>query len=195
MTKRKSVEIDSSIPEPKYIEVDNAEIFKPIEEILIGANQIITTVDGYEALYEILLECYEGVRDYIYMSLTDEQKKEVNNIKLPDYKPPLYTKSFGSMVFSEKLFHPDIEEKRIYESEQITMIQDSLLLLNETINNQSKDKGTKDIWIEYLHKLNEWIHHIAQKLQPPKRKRSKHGGKTRRRNLKSKRRNYSNKRK
>ena len=129
---------------------DNREFARLIldtEHIILSAAE----TDGVDAAYKLLLECYEGVYDYVGIY----EKK--NALPVPAYNPPLFTKNFGSVIFSERLFHPYNQEKRKYTSEQLTLMQDSLLSLNEKIRLRYRENGSKDIFIWYLQKMNAWL--------------------------------------
>ena len=99
----------------------------------------------------MLLECHEGVYDY----LGSPHNKVV--LPPPEYRPPLFAKNFGSIIFCERLFHPFITEKTKYKSSQLNLMQDSLLLLNEKIRLKYREDGKKDILIWYIQKINEWL--------------------------------------
>jgi hypothetical protein len=121
---------------------------------LIDTEQVILSVlqsDGLDPVYKMLLECHEGVYDY----LGSPHNKVV--MPAPDYRPPLFTKNFGSIIFCERLFHPYITEKTKYKSAQLNLMQDSLLSLNEKIRIISREQGKKEIFILYLQKINEWL--------------------------------------
>lgn len=136
---------------------DNHELARLIldtEHILLSAVE----TDGVDATYKLLLECYEGVYDYVGIY----EKK--NALPEPAYKPPLFTKNFGSVIFCERLFHPYNQEKRKYTSEQLTLMQDSLLSLNEKIRLRYRENGSKDIFIWYLQKMNAWLMKIHTHL-------------------------------
>jgi hypothetical protein len=121
---------------------------------LADTEQVILSAlksDGLDPVYKMLLECHEGVYDY----LGSPHNKVV--MPAPDYRPPLFTKNFGSIIFCERLFHPYITEKTKYKSVQLNLMQDSLLSLNEKIRLISREQGKKDIFIWYIQKINEWL--------------------------------------
>jgi hypothetical protein len=121
--------------------------FADTEQVILSVLQS----DGLDPVYKMLLECHEGVYDY----LGSPHNKVV--VSVPDYRPPLFTKNFGSIIFCERLFHPYITEKTKYKSVQLNLMQDSLLSLNEKIRIISREQGKKDIFIVYLQKINEWL--------------------------------------
>ena len=108
-------------------------------------------IDGVDAAYKMLLECHEGVYDYIGSPHNN------NTMPAPDYRPPLFVKNFGSIIFSERLFHPYITETMRYKSAQLALMEDRLLLLNEKIRLLSIENRSKDIFVWYLKKINEWL--------------------------------------
>ena len=99
----------------------------------------------------MLLECHEGVYDYIGSPHNN------NTMPAPDYRPPLFVKNFGSIIFSERLFHPYITETMRYKSAQLALMEDRLLWLNEKIRLLSIENRSKDIFVWYLKKINEWL--------------------------------------
>ena len=121
---------------------------------LADTEQVILSAlksDGLDPVYKMLLECHEGVYDYI----GSPHNKVV--VSVPDYRPPLFTNNFGSIIFCERLFHPYITEETKYKSVQLNLIQDSLLSLNEKIRLISREQGKKDMLIWYIQKINEWL--------------------------------------
>ena len=121
-------------------------------------------IDGVDAAYKMLLECHEGVYDYIGSPHNN------NTMPAPDYRPPLFVKNFGSIIFSERLFHPYITETMRYKSAQLALMEDRLLLLNEKIRLLSIENRSKDIFVWYLKKINEWL----TKILPPIESHSDH---------------------
>jgi hypothetical protein len=138
-----------------------------IEELyVITENKIKSAMveqEYLDSIYKLLLECYDGVYDYIFLSLKTDEKKVVQDIQLPSYVPYLFTKNFGSIIFSERLFHPYIKEKGVTRKELVT-IENSLIELNEAIRSQSREKRSKDIFIEHLKKLNQWLHIVENQI-------------------------------
>ena len=125
-----------------------------LAKLILETVQIIldtVAIDGVDAAYKMLLECHEGVYDYIGSPHNN------NTMPAPDYRPPLFVKNFGSIIFCERLFHPYITEKTKYKSVQLNLIQDSLLSLNEKIRLISREQGKKDMLIWYIQKINEWL--------------------------------------
>ena len=121
---------------------------------LIDTEQVILSAlqsDGLDSVYKMLLECHEGVYDYI------GSPHNKNTMPAPDYRPLLFVKNFGSIIFCERLFHPYITEKSKYKSVQLNLMQDSLLSLNEKIRLISREQGKKDMLIWYIQKINEWL--------------------------------------
>ena len=108
-------------------------------------------IDGVDSTYKMLLECHEGVYDYI------GSPHNKNAMPAPDYRPPLFVKNFGSIIFSERLFHPYITETMRYKSAQLILMEDRLLSLNEKIRVISRENRSKDIFVWYLKKINEWL--------------------------------------
>jgi hypothetical protein len=124
---------------------------RELAQSLLETEQIIldtVAIDGRDAVCKMLLECHEGVYDYIG---TPHNKR---SLPLPDYRPPLFVKNFGSIIFSERLFHPYMTETMRYKSAQLVLMEERLLALNDMIRLQSKSKY---IFVWYLDKLNEWI--------------------------------------
>ena len=146
---------------PKYI----SWYLMDIEQLyVITENKIKSAMveqEYLDSIYKLLLECYDGVYDYIFLSLTADEKKAIQDIQLPSYVPYLFTKNFGSTIFSEQLFHPYLKQKGITRKE-LDPIQNSLFTLNEAIRSQSREKRSKDIFIEYLKKLNQWLHIVEK---------------------------------
>ena len=124
-----------------------AQLILDTEQVILSALQS----DGLDPVYKMLLECHEGVYDYL-----GSPHNEVI-LPPPDYRPPLFVKNFGSIIFCERLFHPFITEKSKYKSAQLNLMQDSLLLLNEKIRLKYREDGKKDILIWYIQKINEWL--------------------------------------
>ena len=125
-----------------------------LAKLILETVQIIldtVAIDGVDAAYKMLLECHEGVYDYIGSPHNN------NTMPAPDYRPPLFVKNFGSIIFSERLFHPYITETMRYKSAQLALMEDRLLLLNEKIRLLSIENRSKDIFVWYLKKINEWL--------------------------------------
>ena len=104
----------------------------------------------------MLLECHEGVYDYLGAPHNE------NAMPAPDYRPPLFVKNFGSIIFSERLFHPYITETMRYKSAQLVLMEDRLLSLNDKIRLLSKENRSKEIFVWYLKKINEWLVKILE---------------------------------
>jgi len=117
------------------------------EQILLDT----VAIDGIDAACKMLLECHEGVYDY----LGAPHNKQA--MPLPDYRPPLFVKNFGSIIFSERLFHPYMTETMRYKSAQLVLMEERLLALNDMIRLQSKENRSQQIFVWYLDKINEWI--------------------------------------
>jgi len=127
---------------------------RELAQSILETEQLIldtVAIDGVDAVCKMLLECHEGVYDYIG---TPHNKRA---LPLPDYRPPLFVKNFGSIIFSERLFHPYITETMRYKSAQLVLMEESLLALNDMIRLQSKENRSKQIFIWYLDKINGWI--------------------------------------
>ncbi|MFY7728146.1 MAG: hypothetical protein ACOVRN_01370 [Flavobacterium sp.] len=127
---------------------------RELAQLILDTEQVILSalkLDGLDPVYKMLLECHEGVYDYI----GTPHNKVV--MQVPSYTPPLFTKNFGSIIFCERLFHPFITEKSKYKSVQLNLMQDSLLLLNEKIRMKYREHGKRDILIWYIKKINEWL--------------------------------------
>jgi hypothetical protein len=124
---------------------------RELAQSILEMDQILldtVAIDGMDAACKMLLECHEGVYDYL---------GSPHNKQLPDYRPPLFVKNFGSIIFSERLFYPYMTETMRYKSRQLHMMEERLLALNDMIRLQSKDNRSKQIFVWYLDKINEWI--------------------------------------
>ena len=131
-----------------------------LAKLILETVQIIldtVAIDGVDPTYKMLLECHEGVYDYLGSPHNN------NTMPAPDYRPPLFVKNFGSIIFSERLFHPYITETMRYKSAQLVLMEDRLLSLNEKIRLLSRENRSKDIFVWYLKKINEWL----TKILPP----------------------------
>lgn len=140
---------------------------RDIARLILETEQIIldtVAIDGLDPTYKMLLECHEGVYDYL------GSPHNKNAMPAPDYRPPLFVKNFGSIIFSERLFHPYITETMRYKSAQLVLMEDRLLSLNENIRLLSKENRSKDIFLWYLQKINEWL----VKILPPIESHSDH---------------------
>ena len=127
---------------------------RELAQSILEMDQILldtVAIDGMDATCKMLLECHEGVYDY----LGAPHNKQA--MPLPDYRPPLFVKNFGSIIFSERLFHPYMTETMRYKSAQLVLMEERLLALNDMIRLQSKENRSKQIFVLYLDKLNEWI--------------------------------------
>ena len=127
---------------------------RDMARLILETVQIIldtVAIDGVDSTYKMLLECHEGVYDYI------GSPHNKNAMPAPDYRPPLFVKNFGSIIFSERLFHPYITETMRYKSAQLILMEDRLLSLNEKIRVISRENRSKDIFVWYLKKINEWL--------------------------------------
>lgn len=139
---------------------DIARLILETEKIILDT----VAIDGLDPTYKMLLECHEGVYDYIGSPHNE------NAMPAPDYRPPLFVKNFGSIIFSERLFHPYITETMRYKSAQLVLMEDRLLSLNEKIRLLSIENRSKDIFVWYLKKMNEWL----TKILPPIESHSDH---------------------
>jgi len=134
---------------------------RELAQSILEMDQILldtVTIDGMDAACKMLLECHEGVYDY----LGAPHNKQA--MPLPDYRPPLFVKNFGSIIFSERLFHPYMTETMRYKSAQLVLMEDRLLALNDMIRLQSKGNRSKQIFIWYLDKINEWLWKLQQRV-------------------------------
>jgi hypothetical protein len=127
---------------------------RELAQSILEMDQILldtVSIDGMDAVCKMLLECHEGVYDYLGAPYNKQA------MPLPDYRPPLFVKNFGSIIFSERLFHPYMTETMRYKSTRLILMEDRLLALNDMIRLQSKENRSKQIFIWYLDKMNEWI--------------------------------------
>jgi hypothetical protein len=133
---------------------------RELAKSLLDMVQIIldtVAIDGMDTVYKMLMECHEGVYDYL------GAPHNKNVMPLPDYKPPLFVKNFGSIIFSERLFHPYMTETMRYKSAQLILMEDRLLSLNEKIRIKSNENRSKHIFVWYLNKISGWL----AKILPP----------------------------
>lgn len=131
---------------------DIAKLILETEKIILDT----VAIDGVDPTYKMLLECHEGVYDYLGSPHNN------NTMPAPDYRPPLFVKNFGSIIFSERLFHPYITETMRYKSAQLVLMEDRLLSLNEKIRLLSRENRSKDTFVWYLQKINEWLVKILE---------------------------------
>jgi len=134
---------------------------RELAQSILEMDQIVfdtVATDGMDAACKMLLECHEGVYDY----LGAPHNKQA--MPLPDYRPPLFVKNFGSIIFSERLFHPYMTETMRYKSAQLVLMEDRLLALNDMIRLQSKENRSKQIFIWYLDKINGWLWKLQQRM-------------------------------